>query len=85
MAVGVHCSLAELERRERERGDRMVGLAHEQFHTIHQHAIYDIEVDTSVTGLLECVEQIKATVTSGTTPQALHQLNARVKRASTVQ
>lgn len=82
--VGVHCSLAELERRERERGDRMVGLAQQQFHAIHEHAMYDVEVDTSVASLLECVEQIKATVTSATMPQALHQLNARVEREATV-
>ena len=33
--VGVHCLLEELERREKARGDREIGLAREQQATIH--------------------------------------------------
>lgn len=43
--VGVHCDLAELERRERARGDRPVGDARRDFETIHQHMLYDLELD----------------------------------------
>ena len=45
--VGVHCSLAELERREAQRADRDVGTAREQFESIHAYAVYDVEVDTT--------------------------------------
>lgn len=45
--VGVHCDLAELERREAARGDRPKGDARRDFETIHRHAHYDMEIDTS--------------------------------------
>ena len=43
--VGVHCPLAELERRERARGDRPIGSAAQDFQNIHRHAVYDLELD----------------------------------------
>nr|WP_052231878.1 chloramphenicol phosphotransferase [Methylobacterium sp. ZNC0032] len=43
--VGVHCDLAELERREQARGDRRLGDARRDFHRIHSHCIYDLDVD----------------------------------------
>lgn len=47
--VGVHCSLDELERRERQRGDRRLGEAREHVEVDRVHAFgpYDFEVDTS--------------------------------------
>ena len=44
--VKVFCPLDELERREIAREDRIIGLARFQFDLVHQHAIYDVEVDT---------------------------------------
>ena len=46
-AVGVHCPLSVLEERERQRGDRGVGLARRQYATVHKDALYDLEIDTS--------------------------------------
>jgi chloramphenicol 3-O phosphotransferase len=46
-AVGVHCRLAELERRELARGDRQPGQARGQFDLVHRWFAYDLEVDTS--------------------------------------
>lgn len=43
--VGVHCDLAELERRELARGDRPVGDARRDFFRIHEYCLYDFEVD----------------------------------------
>lgn len=43
--VGVHCALGELERRERQRGDRPIGDARRDFHRIHSYCLYDFEVD----------------------------------------
>jgi len=44
--VGVRCPLHELERRERERGDRRMGSAREDDATTHAFGEYDHEVDT---------------------------------------
>ncbi|MDQ0473516.1 phosphotransferase-like protein [Labrys wisconsinensis] len=44
--VGVHAPLAEMERRERERGDRTIGEALYHLKT-HDYCRYDIEVDTT--------------------------------------
>jgi chloramphenicol 3-O phosphotransferase len=44
--VGVHAPLAELERRERERGNRTVGEASYHLKT-HTYCQYDLEVDTT--------------------------------------
>lgn len=40
--VGVHCPLEELVRREAARGDRGLGSAERDFHTIHQGVRYDL-------------------------------------------
>ena len=45
--VGVHCDLEELERREIERGDRVIGQARGQYQTVHQEMPYDYEVNTT--------------------------------------
>ena len=43
--VGLHCSLEELERRERLRGDRRAGEARLDFQTVHSITTYDLELD----------------------------------------
>lgn len=73
--VGVHCSLAELERREAQRADRDVGTAREQFESIHAYAVYDVEVDTTQLDSDQCAEVIKAVVESGTAPSAFRSMN----------
>jgi chloramphenicol 3-O phosphotransferase len=66
--VGVHCSLAEVERRERLRGHRVLGLAAEQYRRVHSHAMYDVEVDTEANSPLECAEQIRDYVAKSPDP-----------------
>ncbi|KFC62884.1 Chloramphenicol 3-O phosphotransferase [Devosia sp. LC5] len=44
--VGVHCPLPLLIEREKARGDRPLGSAERDFHTIHQCMEYDFEVQT---------------------------------------
>jgi chloramphenicol 3-O phosphotransferase len=44
--VGVHCPLPELERREKQRGDRGIGDAKRDFETVHTFTTYDFEVDS---------------------------------------
>ena len=45
--VGVHCPLPELERRERQRGDRRPGEAGRDFHTVHRFTEYDLDIDAT--------------------------------------
>lgn len=45
--VGVRCLLRELERRERERGDRRMGSAREDDASTHGWGDYDLEVDST--------------------------------------
>ena len=47
MLVGVRCDLQELERRERERGDRVIGQARGQYNIVHADMCYDLEIDTT--------------------------------------
>ncbi|HSG18574.1 MAG TPA: AAA family ATPase [Anaerolineae bacterium] len=45
--IGVHCPLAELERREAERGDRRIGEARADYTAVHNHCQYDLELDST--------------------------------------
>jgi chloramphenicol 3-O phosphotransferase len=58
--VGVHCDLAELDRRERARGDRRVGEGREHVVVdgIHAFGPYDFEVDTTAGGADELVGSV---------------------------
>ncbi|MBA4047937.1 MAG: chloramphenicol phosphotransferase [Sphingomonas sp.] len=56
--VGVHCALPELERRERERGDRLIGQARGQFGLVHAGMSYDLEVDTTSASPADVAAQI---------------------------
>jgi len=71
--VGVHCALDELERREQTRGDRQLGLANDQFASIHTTAVYDIEVDATSKSPDDCAFEIKVKLTDQF-PQALAML-----------
>ncbi len=73
--VGVRCSLPELQRRERARGNRTIGRAEVQFPLVHQHGIYDIEVDTDHHTPPECATQI-TTRLHQSPPTAFIQLRA---------
>ena len=44
--VGLHVALDELNRREAARGDRQMGSAEADFHSIHNGLRYDLELDT---------------------------------------
>lgn len=55
--IGLRCPLEVLEQREKERGDRNIGNARYQFDH-YQHGIYDLELDTSILDVDECVNRI---------------------------
>jgi len=56
--VGLSCPLEELECREKKRDERRQGFARAQIENIHLGKIYDIELDTGVLSVEECVEQV---------------------------
>jgi len=58
--VGLHCTLPELERRERDRDAKRQGFARAQFDIVHVGKTYDIELDTLVHTSSECADEIVA-------------------------
>jgi len=61
--VAVRCSADELTRRERARGDRVIGQAAFQADVVHRGVAYDVEVDTTDTDPRRCAEAIAAHIT----------------------
>jgi chloramphenicol 3-O phosphotransferase len=57
--VGVFAPLDVLEARERQRGDRMIGLARRQYAYLHKDMAYDLEIDTTKAAPMECAALIK--------------------------
>ncbi|MFJ4468717.1 chloramphenicol phosphotransferase CPT family protein [Streptomyces sp. NPDC089424] len=72
--VGVRCPVDELERRERERGDRPPGLAAAQLKQVHAHGVYDLECDTGASDAAECARRIKDFLPARPTPTAFQRL-----------
>lgn len=44
--VGLHCALAELERREQQRGNRRTGDARADLEIVHRFGTYDLELNS---------------------------------------
>lgn len=77
--VGVRCPLPELERRERERGDRQPGLAAQQFDHVHAHEVHDLDVDTSLLSPEECALRIRDFLPGRPRPTAFERLDAALR------
>lgn len=58
--VGVFCALETLEQRERERGDREIGLAKFQLAKVHQKMRYDLQIATDKIGIEACITAVLA-------------------------
>lgn len=58
--IGIHCPLEVLEQREKDRKDRTLGQAREQFAVIHKYVTYDLEPDTSKLTTDECAAKVIA-------------------------
>ena len=56
--VGVRCEKDEAIKRERERGNRPIGLVEFQYDLVHENKPYNIEVDTSNSSAEECAAEI---------------------------
>lgn len=75
--VGVRCPLDVVDEREQSRRDRTLGQARKQFDVVHAHGVYDLEVDTSLLNVDECVACIERLVNM-TTPHAFKALATRL-------
>lgn len=75
--VGVRCPLDVLEERERSRKDRTLGQARAQYPLVHRHAVYDLELDTSLLSVETCVLEIKKRLEDGVPPTALRILSQK--------
>jgi chloramphenicol 3-O phosphotransferase len=78
--VGVRCSPAELERRERARGDREPGQAARQQDSVHALGCYDVEVDTTSASPRECAGLIADYLAAGHAPTGFDRLRALLCR-----
>ena len=56
--VKVDCDLEELERREKERGDRQPGQAKWQLQYMHKQQIYDLQINSARQTTDQCVQAI---------------------------
>lgn len=74
--VGIFCPLDELERRERDRGDRPIGLARAQFEIVHKGCQYDLTVNTNDHSSVECASMIKQFIQTNE-PRAFKMLHER--------
>jgi chloramphenicol 3-O phosphotransferase len=73
--VGLRCDVAELERRERERGDRFPGIARAFAESVHQHVpVYDIDIDTGASSADESARAIMRCLASES-PRAFQTLH----------
>lgn len=72
--VGVKCSLDELERREKKRGDRQIGFARWQYDRVHQYGEYDLTIDTGNLSPEESALELSELLRSGSRPSAFERL-----------
>jgi chloramphenicol 3-O phosphotransferase len=77
--VGIRCDPAELDRRERTRGDRLPGSAAAQAPLVHAHDDYDLECDTTATSPADCAAQIAAYLPARPHPGAFDRLRATLR------
>ncbi len=56
--VRTDCSLEELKKREKERGNRRIGQAESQLKIVHNHNTYDIAIDTTKNDTDENINKI---------------------------
>lgn len=83
--VRVDCSdLQELRKREKERGDRNIGQAESQLPLIHQHGVYDMEIDTAGEKAETNAVFIKSMVTGSKSGTAIQNLMCRLKTSGSV-
>ena len=63
--MAVRCPLEVAVQRERDRGDRHIGLVRQQFDLVHAGRTYDCEIDTSTLDPEACVAAIRPVIEAG--------------------
>lgn len=82
--VRVDCSLEELNKREKERGDRDIGQAKSQLQLVHNHKIYDCVIDTSKNTIDENIRKIKSQLTNTGDDGAFATLYKKLTKTGTI-
>ena len=77
LMVGVRCNPEVLAQREGQRRDRTAGAAIGMAMKAHEHAVYDLEVDTTRASTDDCARAIVRRLRQGPPGTALHQLRNR--------
>jgi chloramphenicol 3-O phosphotransferase len=69
--IGIFCNPAELEKRERKRGDRPMGMAAYQSQLVHRDLEYDLVINTERLSAIEAAARIKDYVEKNVQPNAI--------------
>ncbi|WP_227791745.1 chloramphenicol phosphotransferase CPT family protein [Burkholderia sp. BE17] len=72
------CALEVLIEREQTHGDRRIGLAESQFHSIHANRHYDYVVDSSSSNSVECGQLVPEWLPTQPTPAAFTKMHQQV-------
>lgn len=73
--IGIHCSLAEISKREISRGNRYLGLAREQISRVHGPTrYYDLAIDTDITSATDSAKQIISFIEDTPNPKGFKKL-----------
>ncbi|HLC06845.1 MAG TPA: hypothetical protein VJJ26_01530 [Candidatus Babeliales bacterium] len=81
--VGVMCSLQELEKREKQRGNRELGLARGQIDFVHEYCdYYDFIVDSTDCDATVCAQHILNFIDANPYPSGMRKLEPRVLEKS---
>jgi chloramphenicol 3-O phosphotransferase len=76
--VGVRLPLEIAEKREKERGDRLLGGARAFFDGAHDQKVYDLELDNANLNPQECAQRIKEALKNGCPGTAMQELSRRM-------
>ena len=74
--VGVKCDLPTLNQREAARPGRFPGTAAAHFAQLHEHCLYDVDVDTAAHLPRECAARVLAAATKPAQPTAFERMRA---------
>ncbi len=78
--VGVHCAVEEIDRRERVRGNRIIGEGRSHIEDgIHTWSAYDVELFTDKNSIDDNIQLILEAVNSNNVEQSVFRKSARIK------
>ncbi len=78
--VGIVCDLTELEKREKNRGNRELGLARGAINLVHKHEqYYDLIVDSTHCNAADCAEKILDFIQKTAQPDGFEKLKRKLQ------